>query len=156
MRLIRIVTQLDKDAVLAALHELASEEYRARFFSLQCTFEGKIDPQRLVIGYRSSGWFFPPARLATFSGRVRETDAGTRIHGNISSGAIIFVYAFCLAVITLLSIVGIAVDGNYFSIIWVLVIAALLFFSGRAFVRTTHRHVISEIGGAVRGKVTQD
>ena len=151
--MIRIVTQLDKDAVLATLRELAPKEYDPRYY--RSTFEGKIDPQRLVIGYRN-GWFVPPLRVAIFSGRVRETDAGTRIHGNISSGWIIYVLAFWLAVVTPLSFGRYAADGDYISITWVLVIAAVLFFSGRAFVRTTQSYVVAEIVRAVRGKVTQD
>lgn len=153
--MIRIVTQLDEDAVLAALRELAPKEYDARLFSVKSTFEGKIDPQRLVIGYRNN-LFFPSLRVAIFSGRVRETDAGTRIHGNISSGWIVYLLAFWLAVVTPLTFWRYAADGDYISITWVLVIAAVLFFSGRAFVRTTQSFVVAEIGRAVRGKVTQD
>ncbi len=153
--MIRIVTQLDKDAVLAALRELAPKEHDASIFSLESTFEGRIDPQRLIIGYRS-GWSVPPFRLATFSGRVRETDAGTKIHGNISSGWIVYFYAAWLVAITVMAFVSYVTDGDYFSDIWVLAIPVGLFFFGRAFVRTTQRYVVAEIGRAVRGKVTQD
>ena len=155
--MIRIVTQLDKDAVLAALRELAPKEYGPRYW--QSTFEGEIDPQRLVIGYRN-GYFVPPMRVAIFSGRIRETDAGTRIHGNISSGWIIYIYAFWVVVVAPFSCFAYyaryAADGDFFSGIWALPIPVGLFFLGRAFVRTTHNYVASEIGRAVRGKVTQD
>ncbi len=153
--MIRIVTQLDEEAVLTALRELAPKEHDARFFSFQSTFEGQIDPQRLVVGYRW-GWFNPPVRLATFLGRVREIDAGTKIHGTISSGWIIYVYAASLFAVTPLAVVRYVGHGNYFSDIWVLAIPVGLFFLGRAFIRTTHRYVASEIARAVRGTVTQD
>ena len=154
--LIRIVTQLDKEAVLAALRELAPKEHDARFLSLQSTFEGKIDPQHLVIGYRFNA-VVPPARLATFRGRVRETDAGTKIHGDISSGWIIYVLAAWLVAVTALgALPRYVANGNYFSDLWVLAIPVGLLFLGRAFVLTTQDYVASEIGRAVRGKVTRD
>lgn len=153
--MIRIVTQLDEGAALAALRELAPKEHDARFFSLESTFEGQIDPQRLVIGYRLNA-VVPPIRIATFRGRVRQTDAGTRIHGEISSGWITYVLAAWLVAVTLLAIGGYVVGGNYFSDIWVLAIPVGLFFFGRAFIRTTQDYVVTEIGRAVRGKLTQD
>ena len=75
----RIVTQLDKDAVVAALRELAPKTHNPRLF--QSTFEGQIDPQHMTVGYRF-GWFVPPIRLVTFSGRVRESGNGTAIEGS--------------------------------------------------------------------------
>ena len=147
------------DAVLAALRELAPKEHDASFFSFRSTFEGQIDPQRLVIGYRW-GWFNPPVRLATFSGRIRETDTGTRIHGTISSGWVVYVFAGWLVLaipfVYFARYVRYAVDGDYFSGLWALAIPVGLFFLGRAFIRTTHSYVASEIGRAVRGRVTQD
>jgi hypothetical protein len=153
--LIRIVTQLDKDAALAALRELAPKEHDARFFSFKSTFEGQIDPQRLVIGYRW-GSFNPPVRLATFSGRIRETDAGTKMHGNISSGWIIYIYAAWLIVVPPLALIQAALAQDFSGVLWVLVIAISLFFLGRAFVRSTQDYVVNEIRRAVRGKVEKD
>jgi hypothetical protein len=152
--LIRIVTQFDKDAVLAALRELAPDEPGAP----ESTFEGQIDLQRLVIGYRFNAPFnapIPSIRLVTFSGRVTETDAGTRIHGNISSGWVIYaLVAWLVAVTALGALPRYVADGNYFTDLWVLAIPVGLFLLGRAFVRSTQDHVVAEIGRAVRGKVT--
>jgi hypothetical protein len=135
---------------------LAPKEYEARLFSLKSTFEGQIDPQRLVIGYRAQ-WFVPPLLLATFSGRIRETDAGTKIHGSITSGWVIYLLAGWLVIFTPIAFFArYAADGDYFLGILALAIPFGLFFLGRAFVRTTHSYVASEIGRAVRGKVTQD
>ena len=153
--MIRIVTQLDKDAVLAALRELAPKEYDAHFFSSKSTFEGQIDPQRLVIGYRNNS-YFPSFRVAIFSGRVRETDAGTRIHGNISYGWAIYAMAAWFVAIPPLIIVGSIADGNFLKDPWGLVICVGFFFLGFAYVRNRRSFVVAEIGRAVRGKVTQD
>ena len=153
--MIRIVTQLDKDAVLAALSELAPKEHDPRIFSLKSTFEGQIDPQRLVVGYRFNA-AFPSVRLVTFLGRIQETDAGTKIHGNISYGWIIYAMAAWFVAIPPLVIVGSIADGNFFSNPWGLAICVVFFFLGRAFVRTTQGYVVAEISRAVRGKVTQD
>lgn len=152
--MIRIVTQLDKDAVLAALRELAPKEHDARIFSLKSTFEGHIDPQRLVVGYRFNA-AFPSFRLVTFYGRVHEADAGTKIHGNISYGWIVYAMAAWFVAIPPLVVVGSIADGNFLSVPWALAICVGFFFLGRAFVRTTQAYVVAEIGRAVRGKVTQ-
>lgn len=154
--MIRIITQLDEGAVLAALRELAPKEHDARVFSTRSTFEATIDPPRLVIGYRLNV-FFPPFRIVTFSGRIQETDAGTRIHGAVSSGWVIYVLVFWLVIATAFGAVPrYLAGGEYLSGLWVLAWPVVLFFVGRAIVRATQDFVVAEIGRAVRGQVTQD
>ena len=119
----KIVTQLDKEAVLAALRELAPAEHNPRLF--RSTFEGKIDPQRLVVGYRFGSFILP-------------------------SGWTIYILVGWLVVVAPVSFYRYAADGNYYSIIWTLFIPIGLFLLGRAFVRSTQEYVVDEIGRAVR------
>jgi hypothetical protein len=151
--LTRIVTQLGKDAVLAALRELAPATHNSRLF--QSTFEGRIDPQRLLIAYRF-GWFVPPVRLTTFTGRIREAGDGTEIEGIISSNWIVYLLAGWLLVAAPISLYRYASVGEYSTVLWTLVTVAVLLFLGRAFIRSTQRYVVDEIGRAVRGKVSQN
>lgn len=155
--MIRIVTQLSKDAVLTALRGLAPKDHDARIFSLKSVFEGQIDPQRVVVGYRFNA-AFPSFRLVIFSGQVHETDAGTKIHGNITNGWVIYAIAAWFVAVPPLVIVGSIADGNFdfLSALWGLAICVGLFLLGRVFVRATQGYVVAEIGRAVRGKVTQD
>ncbi len=149
----RIVTQLGKESVLAALRELAPATHNSRLF--KSTFEGQIDPHRITVGYRF-GWFAPPIRLVTFSGHIRESGDGTEIEGSVSSGWIVYLFAAWLFVAAPIRLYHYASVGEYSAVLWTLVTAAVLLFLGRAFVRSTQRYVVDEIGRAVRGKVSQD
>lgn len=146
----KIVTQLDKTAVVAALHELAPSAHNSKLF--RSTFEGQIDPQRILIGYRL-GWFVPPIRLVTFEGHARENGDNTVIHGETSSGWVFYLVAVWLLVAAPLSIYRAVSESDYFAVGWAVLTAVFLFIFGRVFVRSTQEYVISEIGRAVRGKV---
>ena len=148
-----IVTQLDKDSVAAALRELAPKTHNPRIF--RSTFEGEIRPDRVSIGYRF-GWFAPPIRLVTFSGKVRANDDNTRIEGAVSAGWIFYVLGFWLILAAPFSLYRYASAGDFNGAIWSLVTAVLLYFLGRAFFRSTRDHVVREIGRAVRGRTEID
>jgi hypothetical protein len=146
-----IVTQLDKNSVVTALRELAPKTHNPRPF--RTAFEGQIDPHRVTIGYRF-GWFAPPIRLVTFSGQMREIGDGTKIEGAVRSGWIFYLLAVWLLIAAPLSLYQYASGGEYTAAFWSLVIAVLLLFLGRAFVRSTQDYVVNEIGRAVQGKVS--
>jgi hypothetical protein len=149
----KIVTQLDRDAVVAALRELAPKIHNPRLF--QSTFEGQIDSQRVLVGYRF-GWFAPPIRLVTFAGRMRDSGDNTEIEGEVSSNWIVYLFAVWLFIAAPLSVYRYAADGEYSTVMWTLLTAAVLFFLGRAFVHSTQEYVVNEIARAVRGKASSD
>ena len=147
----KIVTQLDKTAVVAALRELAPSAHNSKLF--RSTFEGQIDQQRILIGYRF-GWFVPPIRLVTFEGHARGNGDSTEIHGETSSGWIFYLLAVWLLVVAPLSIYQAVSEGDYSAVGWAVLTAVFLLILGRVFVRSTQEYVVREIGRAVRGKVS--
>ena len=148
-----IVTQLDKEAVASGLRELAPKAYNPRIF--RSTFEGEVSNRHLTIGYRF-GWFAPPIRLVTFSGHIRQSDESTQIVGAISASWIFYLLAIWLVVVVPFSIYRYASVGDYSGAIWSLVTGVLLYFLGRAFLRSTQDFVVKEIGRAVRGNIEAD
>ncbi len=146
----KIVTKLDTTAVVAALRELAPSAHNSKLF--KSTFEGAIDQQRVLVGYRF-GWFVPPIRLVTFTGRVRKSGDNTEIHGEVSSGWIFYLLAAWLLVAAPLSIYQAVSANDYSAVAWAIAAAVFLLILGRAFVRSTQEYVVNEIGRAVRGKV---
>lgn len=149
----RIVTQLDKNAVVAALRELAPEAYNPHFY--RSTFEGEVGTSRVTIGYRW-GWFVPPIRLVTFSGQLGEVGDGTLITGSASYGWIVYLFAIWWLTVAPLSIVARALTGEFATTFWALVVAVAVFFFGRAFARATRDYVVREIARAVRGRISSD
>lgn len=138
---------------MTALRELAPSVHESKLF--RSTFEGQIDPQRIWVGYRF-GWFAPPVRLATFSGRVRRVGDNTEIEGEISSGWIVYLFATWFLVAPPLVIYQAISAGDHSAVGWTVVTVALLLFLGRGFVNSTQEYVVNEIARAVRGKVSDD
>ena len=149
----RIVTDLDKDAVISALREFVPTSHDARLF--RSTFEGEVDPQRLLVAYRF-GWFAPPIRLATFRGRVLDASHGTTIEGEVTSNWIIHVFTWWIIAVVPLSLIGYVYYRDYSNLFWGLVTAAAVFFGGRAFIRVTHQYIVDELCRATRGKVSNE
>ena len=145
-----IVTPLDRPAVVTALRELAPKTHNVRIF--RSTFEGDIWPDRISIGYRC-GWFVPPIRLVTFSGVLRQTDGGTTIDGPIRAAWVFYVLGVWLATAFPFAIYHYVTSGDAGGAISSLVAVVLLFFLGRAFLRSTQDYVVREIARAVRGRI---
>ena len=145
-----IVTQLDKESVSAALREMVPKTYKPRFF--RSTFEGDVRGSRLTIGYRF-GWFAPPIRLVTFSGQLRQGDAGTEIVGTIGASWIFYLLTIWLVIAIPVSMYRYASAGDYSGATWSLLIGVGLFLLGRAFLRSTQDYVLRELERATRGEV---
>lgn len=152
-RLTRIVTQLDKNAVVAALRELAPKAYNTHFY--RTTFEGEVSGSRVEVGYRFN-WFVPPIRLVTFSGHVGESGENTVIVGTVRYGWIFYLMAFWWLVVFPLHLVIGALAREFNAVLWVLTVGFVLFLFGRAFAKTTREYFVSEIARAIRGQVTSD
>ena len=152
-RLTRIVTQLDKNAVVEALRELAPKAYNTHFY--RTTFEGEVSDSRVEIGYRFN-WFVPPIRLMTFAGHVGENGENTVIVGTVRYGWLFYLMAFWFLVVFPLHLVIGALAREFNAVLWVLALGFVLFLLGRAFARTTRDYFVSEIARAIRGQVTSD
>jgi hypothetical protein len=151
--LTRIVTQLDKNAVVGALRELAPKAYNTHFY--RTTFEGEVSDSRVEVGYRFN-WSVPSIRLVTFSGHVGENGENTVIVGTVRYGWVFYLMAFWWLAVFPLAIVSGALARELIAVLWVLAIGFVLFLFGRAFARTTREYFVSEIARAVRGQVTSD
>ena len=138
---------------MTSLRELAPTSHNSRLF--QSTFEGQIDPRQLSIAYRF-GWFVPPIRLATFTGRIQESGDGTEIVGAVASNWIVYLLAGWLIVAAPLSLYRYGSVGEFSTVLWTFLTAIVLLFLGQAFVRSTNRYVVDEMCRAIRGKVVQD
>jgi hypothetical protein len=158
-RLTRIVTELDKNAVVAALRELAPKAYNTHFYPT--TFEGEVSHSRVEIGYRFN-WFVPPIRLMTFSGQIgensenSENSENTVIVGAVRYGWIFYLMAFWWLIVFPLHLVVGVLAREFNAVLWVLAIGFVLFLFGRAFARTTREYLVREIARAIRGQVTSD
>ena len=151
--LTKITTKLSKDSALVALRELVPASYN--FVLLKSGFEGDVDPRRLRISYRF-GWFVPPLKVATFSGRVVDTADGAMIEGDVKSNWIVYFFAAWFLVVVPYGAFHLAYVEPLSTIFWNLALAVVLLFLGIKYVDVTHQHIVDEICRATRGTLAED
>ena len=146
----RIVTKLNRDAVLTSLRDLVTER---SFFNVQSSFEGQADRPEIVIAYRTSMIVSPTLRVATFFGRVVNAHDGAVIEGRVEVNAIVWVTTVVLVLGTIAAVLRALRAPNYTELVEVLAIAAVVLGAYWAYIASTKKLIVHEICRASRGSV---